>query len=94
MAVYNSYGSSGGQNWHVIGGTSAGAPIIAGLFAVAGNTSVAYNGRYLMRHASSLWDITFGSNGTCVGVLLYLCRAGIGYDGPTGLGTPRGIGAF
>ncbi|MGH2895888.1 MAG: peptidase S8, partial [Solirubrobacteraceae bacterium] len=43
-------------------------------------------------HTSSLFDVTSGSNGTCGGS--YLCTAGPGYDGPTGLGTPNGTGAF
>ena len=29
-----------------------------------------------------------GSNGNCT--VGYLCNAGTGYDGPTGLGTPKG----
>jgi hypothetical protein len=33
-----------------------------------------------------------GSNGTCP--VHYLCNARAGYDGPTGLGTPRGTAAF
>ena len=43
-------------------------------------------------HASSLWDVSAGSNGTCAPA--YLCNAGKGYDGPTGLGTPDGSFAF
>lgn len=35
---------------------------------------------------------TSGSNGSCGGS--YLCTARPGYDGPTGLGTPDGTGAF
>jgi hypothetical protein len=42
-------------------------------------------------NTSSLNDVTSGSNGSCG---TYLCKAGSGYDGPTGLGTPNGIGAF
>jgi hypothetical protein len=40
----------------------------------------------------SLFDVTSGSNGSCGGS--YLCTSGAGYDGPTGLGTPNGTGAF
>ena len=40
----------------------------------------------------ALHDITSGSNGTCAPA--YLCTAGTGYDGPTGLGTPNGILGF
>jgi Carboxypeptidase regulatory-like domain len=36
--------------------------------------------------------VTSGSNGSCDPA--YLCKAGTGYDGPTGLGTPNGTGAF
>ena len=36
--------------------------------------------------------MTTGSNGTCS--VEQLCTAGAGWDGPTGLGTPNGIGAF
>jgi hypothetical protein len=39
-----------------------------------------------------LFDITEGSNGSCA--VAYLCHAEVGYDGPTGLGTPDGTGAF
>jgi hypothetical protein len=36
--------------------------------------------------------VTIGSNGS--GGCSYLCEAGVGYDGPTGLGTPNGVLAF
>jgi hypothetical protein len=36
--------------------------------------------------------VTSGSNETCSPS--YLCTAGAGYDGPTGLGTPNGVAAF
>ena len=39
----------------------------------------------------NLNDIQSGSNGSCG---TYLCNAGVGYDGPTGLGTPNGTGGF
>ena len=35
--------------------------------------------------------MTTGKNGTCGAPL---CTAGTGWDGPTGLGTPNGTGAF
>ena len=41
---------------------------------------------------SALNDVTTGTNGTCAPA--YLCTAGPGYDGPTGLGTPNGLAAF
>ena len=36
--------------------------------------------------------MTSGSNGTCAPA--YLCTAGAGWDGPTGLGTPNGTGGL
>lgn len=89
VSVYDSYQRTG---WLTMGGTSVAAPIIAAIYALAGNESSVTYGSYPYSHASSLFDVTSGSNGSCSP--LYLCNAGPGYDGPTGLGTPNGIGAF
>jgi subtilase family serine protease len=79
--------------WGTVGGTSASAPIIAGVYALAGNaSSVTYGSKPYSAPAGSLHDVTTGTNGSCSGT--YLCTAGTGYDGPTGLGTPSGTGAF
>ncbi len=98
VAIYDSYGSTSGANWYVFGGTSVAAPIIAAVYAVAGNTSLISTTSYPYAHAASLWDVTSGSNGRCTSrhntTGGYLCTAGLGYDGPTGLGTPAGVGAF
>jgi subtilase family serine protease len=93
VAVYDSYGSSGGANWLVFGGTSVAAPIIAGVYALAGNGSSVIAGSYPYSRTNALFDVTSGSNGHCAR-MGYLCVAGVGYDGPTGLGTPNGSGAF
>ncbi|MDQ3863229.1 MAG: S53 family peptidase [Actinomycetota bacterium] len=96
VAVYDSYGSTGGANWYVFGGTSVSAPIIASVYALAGNT-INY-GEYPYNHASALYDVVSGSNGRCsnrkTASKAYLCTGGAGYDGPSGLGTPNGVGAF
>jgi subtilase family serine protease len=89
VAVYDSYGTGG---WLVFGGTSVASPIIASVYALAGNTASLTGGSYPYGHTSSLNDVTSGSNGSCGGT--YLCTSGTGYDGPTGLGTPHGIGGF
>ncbi|WP_327242951.1 carboxypeptidase regulatory-like domain-containing protein [Streptomyces sp. NBC_01320] len=80
--------------WQVFGGTSASAPIIASVYAMAGTpaTGSAPNS-YPYAQPSTLNDVTSGSNGTCWPAY-YLCHAGSGYDGPTGLGTPNGLAAF
>ncbi len=35
-------------------------------------------------------DPTTGSTGTCATAILYICNAGVGYDGPTGVGSISG----
>jgi subtilase family serine protease len=98
VAVYDTYGIGSHAGWLVFGGTSASSPIIAGVFALAGNGSQINDASYLYAHADKLFDVTSGSNGfpyggyDCGGD--YLCNALPGYDGPTGLGTPNGLGAF
>jgi subtilase family serine protease len=92
VSVYDSYAYRGSKGWMVFGGTSVSAPIIASIYALAGNASSVIAGSYPYSHTSSLFDITSGSNGSCGGTLL--CTAGVGYDGPTGLGTPNGTGGF
>ncbi|RAJ44621.1 hypothetical protein K353_01197 [Kitasatospora sp. SolWspMP-SS2h] len=90
VAVYQTYGGSG---WAVYGGTSAAAPIIAGVYALGGNPSSGSSpASFPYAHTSALFDVTSGSNGSCSPA--YLCKAGAGYDGPTGLGTPNGTTAF
>jgi subtilase family serine protease len=76
--------------WMVFGGTSVAAPLVGGVYAANGG-SVNY-GSDPYAHTGSLNDVTSGSNGSCGGT--YLCTAGAGYDGPTGLGTPNGTTAF
>src|SRR3954447_14960074 len=78
--------------WFTVGGTSASSPIIASVYALAGNASSVNAGSYPYSHAGSLFDIATGSNGTCSPA--YLCTGAPGYDGPTGLGTPNGTGGF
>ncbi len=93
VAFYDTYPSGG---WGVIGGTSVSSPIIASVFALAGNAaSLNYaSGIWAAGGSSSLNDVTTGNNGTCPKKFPYICKAGPGYDGPTGWGTPNGVGAF
>jgi subtilase family serine protease len=98
VAVYDSYGSTGGANWLVFGGTSVAAPIIGGVYAVSGSTPGVPAQLAYSAPAGSLFDVTSGSNGRCVArkssTAGYLCTGVAGYDGPTGLGTPNGTAAF
>jgi subtilase family serine protease len=103
VAVYDSYGSTGGNNWYVFGGTSVSSPIIAAVYGLAGNAgTVDYAARLPYGHSAALFDVVGGSNGNCNGPgnskkrsgQPYFCNAVTGYDGPTGLGTPNGTGGF
>jgi len=91
VAVYDTYNSEGG--WNVYGGTSVASPLIASVYALAGTPAAGTTpASYLYAHTSSLYDVTTGKTATCSPT--YLCEAGVGYDGPTGLGTPDGTTAF
>jgi subtilase family serine protease len=89
VAVYETYGATG---WEVYGGTSVASPLIASVFADAGAPTVSDPAADLYAHPSALYDVTKGKTATCTPT--YLCEAGTGYDGPTGLGTPDGLTAF
>lgn len=93
-AVYSSVRYQGAKGWFKVGGTSLSAPLIAGVYALAGGVPAGVQGVSLpyASVASNLHDVTTGSNGTCGAT--YLCTAVAGFDGPTGLGTPNGLGAF
>jgi kumamolisin len=75
--------------WTVVGGTSAVAPLYAGLFAAI-TSAAAQAGRpklgnilpFLYTHPACFADITKGDNGAW--------RAGVGPDPCTGLGVPNG----
>jgi subtilase family serine protease len=83
VAVYDSTAdSSGNQGWQQFGGTSVSSPIIAAVYALAGNAATIQSGTpsgtslnapgawYAYAHTSSLNDVTSGANGSCGGGLL------------------------
>ncbi len=80
------------DGWVQVGGTSLSSPLVASVYALAGNTASVDYGSAPYADPSALFDVTSGANGVCV--TAYLCNAGPGYDGPTGLGTPDGTAAF
>ena len=89
-----------GSGWQPFGGTSLSAPLVAGMFALAGNASSRHAAQEIWQHHASLDDVVKGSNidqsvtGPCASSVTYICVAGPGYDGPTGWGTPNGTGAL
>jgi subtilase family serine protease len=89
VAVYAPVNGSSSA-WMVFGGTSVAAPLIGGVYGVnAGSVNFGQN-PYL--NPTTLNDVTSGANGSCGKT--YLCTADPGYDGPTGLGTPKGVTGF
>ncbi|MGA7354220.1 MAG: S8 family serine peptidase [Candidatus Cybelea sp.] len=83
------------------GGTSASTQIISAVFALGGNANFGQGASYVWKHKTgNLYDVTKGNNidpqlgVTCASHVSYICTAKFGFDGPTGLGTPHGIGAF
>jgi subtilase family serine protease len=89
VSVYDEYGSTGGANWYVFGGTSVAAPIIGGVYALSGNTA-AIPAKLSYDNRSALFDVTSGTNARGKCRAGYLCSGATGYDGPTGNGTPNG----
>jgi subtilase family serine protease len=91
-AVYDTTRYNGRSGWFVVGGTSLSSPLVAGIYALAGNaSSTSYPASLAFANSGSLHDVTSGSTGNCSTIM---CQAGSGYDGPTGVGTPNGPGAF
>jgi len=92
FSVYDTVRFQGQLGWFQVGGTSAGAPQWAALFAIANavrGTNVTMNADVYAAasgssYASNYHDITSGSNGSCGSI----CMAGTGYDFVTGLGSP------
>jgi hypothetical protein len=84
MQVYDS--DDGG--WVVVGGTSEATPLIAAYYALLG--SAAQGPSWAYTNASLLNDPSTGSDGACAASISYICDAGPGYDGPTGVGSISG----
>ncbi len=95
VSVYNH--SVGG--WINVGGTSAGSPLVAGIEAHASEYTRSLPGAAAFyQDPGAVFDVTAGGNGEfpegeCTppgGGGEYFCNAEVGYDGPTGNGTPDG----
>lgn len=89
VAIFNSTQYANRWGWWILGGTSASSPIIAAAIALQGGIPAGTHGNaFVYSNASKYRDVTSGSNGGCGSIM---CNAGVGYDGPTGLGTPNFI---
>lgn len=91
-AVYDTTRYQGQSGWFQVGGTSLSSPLIAGVYALAGNASpAAYPAALPYANRAFLNDVTSGSNGNCG---TFMCNGVTGYDGPTGVGTPKTAAGF
>jgi hypothetical protein len=97
-AMYDSYDY---QGWLPVDGTSISSPLTAGMVALAGNSTKQDGGKTLWTLSKTdlkkyIYPVTMGSDGSCGNE--YLCEAGTKqfgqYSGPTGWGTPDGVGAL
>ncbi len=77
-----------GGEWIQSGGTSLASPLIAAYEAVTGINGASPQWAY--NDSSLLNDPITGSVGTCPPAIAYICNAGPGYDGPTGIGSISG----
>jgi subtilase family serine protease len=94
-AVYDTSNGNGG--WNEVGGTSQSSPMIAAVFALAGNNGNGGNNAAdsIYTHTGNLYEVTASSNGSCSpSVLCTATGAANTYNGPTGWGTPNGLTAF
>jgi hypothetical protein len=87
VSIYDS--DEGG--WADVCGTSVGSPLVAGIEAHASAYARSLPGaEAFYEDPTALFDVTAGKNGRCPHRRRYLCKARVGYDGPTGNGTPDG----
>jgi subtilase family serine protease len=100
VIAYDSYQAGG---WEIFGGTSVSTPIVAGWIVLAGQVNKRHAAKEMWDNKGRYFnDVTIGNdiipnNGdspsigfprTCPRVYAYICNARVGYDGPTGWGTP------
>ncbi len=74
--------------WWQYGGTSLATPLIAAYEAITGVDGTTPQWAYT--DSALLNDPTTGWSGDCPSTILYICDAGVGYDGPTGIGSISG----
>jgi PKD repeat protein len=75
-------------SWSVVGGTSLATPVIAAYYAITATNNATPQWAYT--NSGAFNDIVTGSNGSCSHNIAYICTAGPGYDGPTGVGSISG----
>ncbi len=104
-AVYDTDGQAG---WITVRGTSVASPLLAGVFALAGNAGKEDGGKslWMLKAKEHAKDFHTGITGTLANcpsnyMSTYICTSGLTgsaayqtYSGATGWGTPNGIGGL
>jgi MYXO-CTERM domain-containing protein len=76
-----------GGGWGVASGTSCASPLVAALLTRVGLAD--HDNAFFYANAPAFYDVTLGNNdpsGACHDVM---CNCGVGWDGPTGWGSPN-----
>jgi subtilase family serine protease len=104
-SVYDTDGETG---WLTVRGTSVASPLMAGMFALAGNSAKEHGGKniWLLKAKEHANDFHTGIPGTLANcpsnyTSTYICTSGLTgsaayetYSGATGWGTPNGLGGL
>jgi IPT/TIG domain-containing protein/subtilase family protein len=77
--------------WLDVCGTSVSSPLVAGIMAHASTRVRSLGAQAIYESPGTLFDVARGTNTDVCEVTAYFCEAELGYDGPTGLGTPNGV---
>jgi hypothetical protein len=90
LSIYDTYNWYEPTEWLLVGGTSASAPIVAATTARASASDREKRAELFWQEGpeGKLFDVADGRNGRCFSPKDYFCDARVGYDGPTGWGTP------
>lgn len=93
FAMYDSTDHGKQNGWYLTFGTALSSSLVTAVFALANHSEKHMNALPYQHYSwRNFHDIAQGSNGSCdIG---YFCNAKKGYDGPSGLGSPKGIGGF
>ncbi len=95
VAVYDTFGLGSDGGWLVFGGTSVSSPLVAGMIGLKGTGRSYRDPARFYRATTGRYDITQGRNALLMDCGTdYLCNGKPGYDGPTGVGSPRGLAMF
>ena len=94
IAIYMATSSTAGS-WYEIGGTSLSTPLISSMYALAGGVLGSNNAVSILYgsfNSSNSHDIVSGND--CTSTITTNCTAGVGFDTPSGLGSPNGVSGF